>query len=246
MPISRTILANEPERAATRSFASPHPNPSPGGRGGPLKGTTTMKILPQSLHVGQVGNLPQTPMPQIGRWQPACAAGFTLVELLVVIAIISMIVGMMFPAVSAMPEAARRATCQSRLARLGMALQKYESGYGAVPVRHDRPPGADPQCPAGHARELDGVLLPDLDEGGTLKQIDLAAGVYAEKNAAVRRLRIAAFTCPSQRIRLGKRTRPRATMPAASTTWSTPIAADNHGVLFLNSHISPARRDRRR
>ena len=59
--------------------------------------------------------------------------GFTLVELLVVIAIIGILIGMMFPAVGAMQEAARRTTCQNRLAQLGMALQKYESGYGALP-----------------------------------------------------------------------------------------------------------------
>ena len=58
---------------------------------------------------------------------------FTLVELLVVIAMIGILIGLMFPAVGAMQEAARRATCQGRLAHLGIALQKYESGYGVLP-----------------------------------------------------------------------------------------------------------------
>ena len=125
--------------------------------------------------------------------------GFTLVELLVVIAIIGILIGMMFPAVGAMQEAARRATCQNRLAQLGMALQKYESGYGVLPPGTTDPKGPIHNVPQGIQLSWTVHLLPYLDEAGTFKQIDLAAGAYAEKNAAVRSLRIAAFACPSQR-----------------------------------------------
>ena len=67
--------------------------------------------------------------------------GFTLVELLVVIAIIGILIGLMFPAIGAMREAARRTTCQHRLARLGIALQKHESAYGALPPGTTDPKG---------------------------------------------------------------------------------------------------------
>jgi len=163
--------------------------------------------------------------------------GFTLVELLVVIAIIGILIGMLFPAIGAIQEAARRATCQSRLAQLGIGLQKYESGHGALPPGTTNPKGPIHNIPQGIQLSWTVYLLPYLDEAGTFKQIDLAAGAYAEKNAPVRGLRIAAFTCPSQR------SSPQTTTPVSNYAGcqhdvESPIAEDNHGVLFLNSHIS--------
>ncbi len=172
--------------------------------------------------------------------QTSCKAilhGFTLVELLVVIAIIGMMIGMMFPAVSAMREAARRATCQSRMARLGMALQKYEAAHGALPPGTTEAKGPIHNLPQGIHLSWTVRLLPYLDEAGTFRQIDLAAGAYAEKNAAVRSLRIAAFTCPSQRTSLPTPT-PASNYAGCHHDVESPIAEDNHGVLFLNSHIS--------
>jgi prepilin-type N-terminal cleavage/methylation domain-containing protein/prepilin-type processing-associated H-X9-DG protein len=163
--------------------------------------------------------------------------GFTLVELLVVIAIIGILIGLMLPAMGGMQEAARRATCQNRMAQLGIALQKYESGNGALP-----PGTTDPKSPIHNVAQ--GIhlswtvrLLPYLDEGATFKQIDLAAGAYAEKNAAVRGLRIPAFVCPTQRAELPTST-PVSNYAGCQNEVEAPIAEDNHGVLFLNSHIS--------
>src|SRR5208282_3014377 len=101
---------------------------------------------------------------------------FTLVELLVVIAIIGILIGMMVPAVGAMQEAARRTTCQNRMARLGMALQRYESGYGALPPGTTNPTGPIHNVPQGIQLSWTVHLLPYLDDAGTFKQIDLAAG----------------------------------------------------------------------
>ncbi len=162
---------------------------------------------------------------------------FTLVELLVVIAIIGILIGMMVPAVGAMREAARRTTCQNRMARLGMALQRYESGYGALPPGTTNPTGPIHNVPQGIQLSWTVHLLPYLDDAGTFKQIDLAAGAYSEKNASVRGLHIAAFTCPSQRSTAQTAT-PASNYAGCHHQVEAPIAEDNHGVLFLNSHIS--------
>lgn len=162
---------------------------------------------------------------------------FTLVELLVVIAIIGILIGMMFPAVGAMRETARRTTCQARLARLGLALQKYEAAYGTLPAGTTDPKSPVHNAPKGIEISWTVHLLPYLDEAATLKHIDLDAGTYAGKNAPARKLNIAAFVCPSQV--------PVATVEAPASSYAgchhdieQPIADDNHGVLFLNSHIS--------
>ena len=62
----------------------------------------------------------------------SCRA-FTLVELLVVIAIISILVGLLMPAVMNAQNEARRAQCQENLRNVAMALVNYESSKNYFP-----------------------------------------------------------------------------------------------------------------
>ena len=61
-------------------------------------------------------------------------SGFTLVELLVVIAIISVLMGLMVPAVMIAREAARKTTCKNNLKQIGLATLNFESAKRHLPT----------------------------------------------------------------------------------------------------------------
>ena len=66
--------------------------------------------------------------------RPHHANAFTLIELLVVIAIIAILIGLLFPAFSAVQNQAKRTQAKNDLTQIVNAVNAYYTEYGKYPI----------------------------------------------------------------------------------------------------------------
>jgi prepilin-type N-terminal cleavage/methylation domain-containing protein/prepilin-type processing-associated H-X9-DG protein len=158
---------------------------------------------------------------------------FTLIELSIVIVIIAILIALLLPAIQSAREQARRTQCINNLLQLGIAMGNYSSTHSVLPpgVVNQTSPVVD--LPSGYHFSWTVQILPYLDQRNLYRHFDINTSVYAASNETLRGTVVATFLCPSS---------PRA--PSSSSyagchhDVEAPIAEDNHGVLFLNSHVA--------
>ena len=127
--------------------------------------------------------------------------GLSLIELLVVISIIGLLMALVFPAVQACREAARRCQCGDNLRQLALASHAYHAAKGHFP-----PPRIDSADTWGHILRL----LPDLDQNVVFQDLDPTKPVSDPVNVRVASLPLGIVRCPSDIDLLGSSSDPQA------------------------------------
>jgi prepilin-type N-terminal cleavage/methylation domain-containing protein len=113
---------------------------------------------------------------------------FTLIELLVVIAIISVLIGMLLPAVQKAREAASRISCANNLKQIGLAMHMHHNDHDRLPPSRLLPNRATWAV----------LILPYLEQDNLYHQWNLG-GTYYQQNAVARTTSVKGYFCASRR-----------------------------------------------
>jgi prepilin-type N-terminal cleavage/methylation domain-containing protein len=114
--------------------------------------------------------------------------GFTLVELLVVMAIISLLIGLLMPAVQQAREAASRISCANNLKQITLAMHQYELNNEQLP----------PRCIGNNGASWAVVILPYIEQNNLFNTWNLSLSYY-QQNDVARLTSVPIYFCPSRR-----------------------------------------------
>lgn len=115
-------------------------------------------------------------------------AAFTLIELLVVMTIIAILIGLLFPSISAMLEMGRQAQCRNNLKQISLALHSYHKS------REKFPPAGDY---TGSSLSWSTMVLPFLDNGNLYDAFDQVGPYHSTANKRAALTRVELYLCPS-------------------------------------------------
>src|SRR5262245_26657776 len=114
---------------------------------------------------------------------------FTLIELLVVIAIISILIGLLLPAVQQAREAANRIKCANNMRQIGLALHFHHD-------QHDKLP---PSRTAGEGPSWAWLILPGLEQDSLYHMWNHDTINLNDAGEDTLKVAVPQFICPSRR-----------------------------------------------
>jgi prepilin-type N-terminal cleavage/methylation domain-containing protein/prepilin-type processing-associated H-X9-DG protein len=119
-------------------------------------------------------------------------AAFTLIELLVVISVISVLIGLLLPAVQRVREAANRLSCANNLKQIGLAMHNYENTMDRLPPS---------RLDVGYATWAV-LILPFIEQDNLYNQWAIGQTYYVQ-NQTARLTPVRIYFCPSRRTAAG-------------------------------------------
>jgi len=158
--------------------------------------------------------------------------GFTFLELMMVVGIIAVLISLLLPAVQSAREQARRVQCTNNLLQMGIALANYASTHTVLPPGVVNDTGPIMNVPHGYHYSWVVQILPFIGQNNVFRRFDFTESVYAASNFTARSVHIQTLLCPSSPSTPGA-----ISYAGCHHDVEAPIAADNHGVLYLNSHV---------
>ena len=124
---------------------------------------------------------------------------FSLIELLVVAGIVSLLVGLLLPAVQSARESARRTACLNNVRQVGIAMLGFETANGFYAPANST--GVNAMWPPNNPKEhgMFALLLPYLDNGSLLAALgyDYDEDWDASVNRPAAQTIISTFACSS-------------------------------------------------
>ena len=125
------------------------------------------------------------------------ARHFTLVEVLVVIAVITLLIGLLLPAVQQARETARRARCVNNLKQAGLALHQFEAAQGRFPPGSVLGPFPEAGVATSATHGVWPFLLPYLEQQALFNQYNWGVDFSDPANHAVVSTQLGVLQCPS-------------------------------------------------
>jgi prepilin-type N-terminal cleavage/methylation domain-containing protein/prepilin-type processing-associated H-X9-DG protein len=169
---------------------------------------------------------------------PQRRRGFTLIELLVVIAIISILIGLLLPAVQKVREAAARVSCQNNLKQIGLALHNFHDAHQVFPASGWRQAG--PGNPDGKGVGWRALILPYIEQGNLQKLYTFSQHWWEGPNLAVAHIRVPLFECPSVAERKEAVSAP-AIWVRPAMTFPRPLAStDYEAIMGVQPTVNPS------
>jgi prepilin-type N-terminal cleavage/methylation domain-containing protein/prepilin-type processing-associated H-X9-DG protein len=154
-------------------------------------------------------------------------SAFTLLELLVVIGIISVLIGLLIPAVQRVREASFRASCQNNLRQVGLAMHQHVSIKGYFPPLYAYSLFWSNSQPSGSLSNWTPYILPYIEQSAVANSYNMDTMFYNNTAAIATPLKV--LMCPS------------ATRPVdlvTQTNWMPSQVAGNPALAIIDPYFT--------